>query len=256
MKIKTVSLTIVLFFLLAFSIFPHNLFAATTGFTSEMVEISNPSISEGDEVELRVNFTNEEKARLTGKINFYNDVELLGTRELNLDSGQSGEFTVVWKAVLGTHKFIVYAENLKLAGSQVTILGPSTEPKEVIIGFKNSNIAERLREKGKLGSIVAGVLDEGKQFFTPIINTMDSWRISKIEPLQTTQTRINSDKENSEGKIKPILVVHSIVLSILLFIIKSKTVFFVLVSIVSFWLFVRIIKLLRRIFRKKYSEEE
>lgn len=249
-------LCITLFVFIAGISFPKDIFAGTTGFLGEMIEISDTSIVEGEEVELTIGFLNEEEKQLTGKINFYNSDELLGTRELNLAPGQEGEFVLTWKAVLGEHSFIARAENLKLEGSTVTILGTATEPKEVLIGFKNSSIAENLRERGGFGAIVAGVIDEVGQFFGPIIDSLDTWRLSKISPLEITQERIDTEKEGEDGKMKPLFVLHSLALSLLLFIVKSKTVFFIVFSILVLWAIVRIFKLLRRIMRKDYSEQE
>lgn len=230
--------------------------AAVTGFTTPQVELSTTSVIEGEEVEISVSFTNQEDARLTGKISFYDGDILLGSRELTLDSGQSGEYIMTWKATLGEHSFVAKAESLKLAGSTVAVLGPSTEPKEIMIGFKNSGIAEKLREQGGFGTVVAGVLDEVQQFFVPIIQSLDTWRDSKIEPVSNIQDRVDAEKETiEEGKIKPILVVHSIILTIILFVITTKPVFFGLVVFLIFWIFVRIVRLFRRITRKDYSEK-
>lgn len=230
--------------------------AAVTGFVTPQVELSTSSVVEGEEIEISVSFANQEDARLTGKISFYDGEILLGSRELTLDSGQSGEYIMTWKAVLGEHSFVAKAENLKLSGSTVSILGPSTEPKEVMIGFKNSNVAEKLRAQGGFGAVVAGVLDEVQQFFVPIVQSIDRWRDSKIEPVSTIKDRVDGEKETmEEGKLKPILVVHSIILTIILFIITTKPIFFGLVVFFLVWIFVRIVRLFKRIVRKDYSEK-
>lgn len=230
-------------------------FAATTGFIEETIQIEKININEGDEVELVVGFSNNESGTLTGKVNFYNKDELLGSRELTLEGGQTGEYILNWTAVLGDHSFVARAENLKLEGSSVTILGPATEPKEITIGFKNSDVAERLREQGGFGAIVAGVLDEVREFFVPIIESLDEWRISRIEPLETTKTRIDNEKETEEGKMRPLFVIHSLALAGLLFITTHKWVFFTLVVLLFVWGLVRIVRLFKRIIRKDYSDE-
>lgn len=230
-------------------------FASTTGFTTDMVEISSTSIVEGEEVELLVRFANFEDKTLSGKISFYDTDLLLGSRELNLEGGQSGEYVITWKASLGEHSFIAKAESLKLAGTNVTILGQATQPKEVMIGFKNSGVAEKLRNQGGFGAIVAGVMNEVREFFVPIIESLDSWRDSKIVPLQETQERITNQKQEATEKIRPILVVHGIVVAILLFIVTKKAVFFSLVVILLIWILSRLVRLFRRIVRKDYGDE-
>lgn len=248
--------------LLTFSVLATSLFsdaslvyANTTGFTTETVEIQKNSIVEGDEVELLVRFANFEDKTLTGKISFYNADVLLGSRELNLEGGQSGEYVITWQAILGEHSFVAKAENLKLEGSNVAILGPSTIPKEFMIGFKSSNIAENLRQKGGFGAIVAGVIDETQEFFTTITNNLDIWRESKIQPLQETQERINQQKEDTTDKMKAIIVVHGIIVTMLLFIVTKKIVFFALVLVLLFWILSKLIQLFKRIIRKNYSQE-
>lgn len=231
-------------------------FAGVSGFTSEFVELNPSSIVEGEQIEISVEFLNNEEKTLTGKINFYNKNELLGSRELNLAAGQSGEFIIEWEASLGSHEFTARAENLKLSGSSVSILGPSTEKKNITVGFKNSNIATQLREKGGFGTVLAGVWEASVNFFTPMIQTLDTWRISQIEPLETNQSRIQKDKENlKEEKVKPLLVLHSVAIFVALLVVKTKIVFFVFVVAIIVFVLIRIIKLLRRLFRKDYSEE-
>lgn len=233
----------------------HFVSANSTGFTTDMVEISSTSIVEGEEVELLVRFANYEDKTLSGKINFYDSDLLLGTRELNLEGGQSGEYIITWQASLGEHSFVAKAENLKLAGTNVTILGQSTQPKEIMIGFKNSGVAEKLRQQGGFGAIVAGVLDEVREFFVPIIQSLDSWRDSKINPLEDTKERISNQKEEATEKIRPILVVHGIIVAMLLFIVTKKVVFFALVIVLLIWILSRFVRLFRRIVRKDYADE-
>lgn len=230
-------------------------FANTTGFTTDMVEISSTSIVEGEEVELLVRFANHEDKTLSGKINFYDGDLLLGSRELNLEGGQSGEYIITWKASLGEHSFVAKAENLKLAGTNVTILGQSTQAKEIMIGFKNSGVAEKLRNQGGFGAIVAGVMNEVREFFVPIVQSLDNWRDSKIAPLEETKERITNQKQEASEKIRPILVVHGIVVSILLFIVTKKAVFFSLVVILLIWILSRLVRLFRRIVQKDYRDE-
>jgi hypothetical protein len=241
--------------LMAYFVCVGSVFAGTTGFTTETVQLP-ASVVEGEEIELMVSFINEEEKSLTGKINFYNKDELLGSRELTLIGGQTGEYILNWTAVLGDHSFVAKAEQLKLEGSSVSILGPETEPKELTIGFKNSGVAESLREKGGFGAIVAGIMDEVQQFFVPIINSLDTWRLSKIDPLEATKLRVDGDKEGAEGKVKPLLVVHSLILSLLILIVSNKAVFFVLVCVALVWLLVRLVKLFRRIVSRDYSDQK
>ncbi len=243
-------------FVISFLFVGSSALAGNTGFVDGQVTLTPSSITEGEEVEISVSFINQEEKTLTGKISFYDGNILLGSRELSLDSGQTGEFIITWTASLGEHSFVAKAENLKLSGSSVAILGPDTEPKEILIGFKNSSVAERLRDQGKFGAIVAGVFDEAQQFFIPIIQSIDEWRISKIEPLEITKQRIDAEKETiEEGKVKPILVVHSIVLFILIFIVSKKVVFFSAFCFVLLFILVRIFRLFKRIIRKDYSQE-
>ena len=230
-------------------------YANTTGFTTETVEIQKSSIVEGDEVELLVRFANFEEKTLTGKISFYDADVLLGSRELNLEGGQSGEYIITWQATLGEHSFIAKAESLKLEGSNVAILGPSTTPKEFMIGFKSSSVAENLRQRGGFAAVVAGVMDETQEFFATIIKNLDVWRMSKIQPLQETQERIAGEKEETTEKMRAIIVVHGIIVAILIFIVTKKIVFFALVAILLFWLLSKIVQIFKRIIRKDYSQE-
>lgn len=252
---KFQSIIKITFLFLALFFVRNSVFAATTGFSTSEVQFSSSSIIQDKEIEISIGFINYEDKKLTGKINFYNKDILLGSRDLELDSKQSGEYSIVWKASLGEHSFIARAENLKISGSNVTILGPSTEPKDLLVGFKSSSVAEKLRERGGFSSVVAGIIDETKSFFTPIIQSLDEWRDSKINPLIVTKERVDSEKEAiEEGKIKPLLVVHSIVLFILIFIVTYKVVFFGLVILLLIWVLVRFVRLFKRIIRKDYSE--
>lgn len=234
----------------------HTVFASETGFLSSQVELSPSIVNENDEVEISISFSNQENQLLTGKISFYDKNILLGSRELSLEPNQTGEFIIMWTASLGDHSFTAKAENLKLAGSSVTILGPSTDPKKVMIGFKNSSVAEKLRAQGGFGMIAADVVDEVREFFIPIINSLDEWRISRITPLEITKDRLQREKDEIEdGKIKPILTIHFLATLLLLFIVSKKGVFFTLVSLCIIFGIVKLIKLFKRIVKGDYSHK-
>lgn len=230
--------------------------AASSGFSSENITLEPKHPSEGESVEVSVSFVNYESASLSGLLVFYNNEEKLGSREMSLEAGEEASYSITWSAALGTHSFTARAENLKLSGSNVRILTPSTEPLQISIGFKDSEVADRLREKGGAGVIAAGVWQEVENFVVPLYESVDLWRFERIAPLEATKIRIQGDKEQAEGKIKPILVMHSAILVVWLFIIKTKIVFWVISAFISIWLFVKIAKRIRRLFRKKYTEED
>jgi len=237
-----------------FSVFPTVAFAASTGFVQDMVAIVDTSVTEGEITQLTIDFINQEEGELTGKIQFYNRNELLGSRDLKLASMETQTFSIDWEASFGQHSFVAKAENLKLSGTSVTILGHSSESREIVIGFKNSSVAESLRDKGGFSAIVAGVIDELYDFVRPFAQTLNTWRIGTINPLEDTQRRIDFDKNEAEGKIKPILVVHGLLLSLVLFVVSHQIVFFSIVSILLILVVKKLFSLIRRIFRRNYDD--
>lgn len=243
------------FCLMAFWVVPTQVFAISTGFVQDMVTITDTSVTEGEITQLTVDFTNREEKKLTGKIRFYNRDELLGSRDFDLESMETETFTIDWEASFGQHGFIAKAENLKLEGATVSILGPATDSREIVIGFKNSSVAESLRERGGFSSIVAGVIDELYDFVRPLAQMLETWRVGNIIPLEDSQRRINFDKEQAEGKIKPILVLHGLFLTIAIFVMSHQIVLFSLVVSVFVLLLRRLFFFVRRLFRKKYGDE-
>lgn len=234
---------------------PSFAWAASTGFTQEMVSIEDTTVLEGEITQLSIGFLNEEDSTLTGRVSFYDDDELLGSRDLSLDSKEAETFTIDWEASFGQHSFVAKAENLKLSGSSVTILGPTTTPREIVIGFKNSSVAQNLRDKGGFSAVVAGVVDELYNVVRPFAQRLDVWRRGQVPNLENTQRRIDRDKEEAEGKIKPILIMHGLILSLCIFILSHQIIFFTIVSVVIVLVVRKLFMLIRRIFRKRYDEE-
>jgi hypothetical protein len=102
---------------------PSFVFSASTGFVQDTVSISDPTVLEGEQTQLQISFANHEDDNLQGKITFYNNDELLGSRDLDLASGETGNYSLDWEASFGEHSFIARAESLRLDGNSVTILG-------------------------------------------------------------------------------------------------------------------------------------
>jgi hypothetical protein len=234
---------------------PSFVFSASTGFVQDTVSISDPTVLEGEQTQLQISFANHEDDNLQGKITFYNNDELLGSRDLDLASGETGNYSLDWEASFGEHSFIARAESLRLDGNSVTILGLSTTPREIVIGFNNSDVAQNLRAKGGASAIAAGVIDELYNFVRPLAQRMDAWRLGQIPSIEKTQQRIKNDKELAEGRIKPILTVHNLILSLALLIVSNQTVFFACAATIIVFVIVRIFKLLRRLMRRGYDEE-
>lgn len=232
-------------------------FAMSSGFADSQITLSNKRPQEGESVELSVVFNNYESEILRGDISFYDGSELLGSRVFEIEAGNSETISLSWTASLGDHSFVAKAEKLRLGNSNVKILTPATEPLAVSVGFKNSQISASLGESGSFMGIVSGLWIEAKNFVVPIVNSIDMWRFERVSPWETTKLRVQSDKDSAqEGKIRAILTMHILGLSILLGIFKSKIIFFVLFGIVSVWILIKIIKKIKGIFRKKYTEDE
>lgn len=255
--------TIFVFVMLVTANFAFAEMVKNAGFTGKTILVSNNAPVVGDTVRMSMPIYNETKGTLYGNVRLYENGKKMGEKAVILKIGEFGGFSYEWKAVPGSHDFV-----LKLEDTFVQ------EPKKekVIVVLENREAEITLRSQGSGSSIIDSAPDLFKEYTVdseeqtaPGDSGIDSIR---QDFASNAEAKINSIKQDINESVKqnaeyekrlnalreslpradgsvltPLQYLYAWALGALAYILSNAYLFYGIVILIGFWI-------LRFIFRK------
>lgn len=253
---------------LIFSLLPINkIFAqvSNTGFVSSSIWYSKDSFEEGDKIKIYTFVFNPDSRELSGTVIFFDKTILLGKKDFLISGKGADDISIDWTVTAGDHNIFAKIENAKFLISkgkyeEVYLAENETEKSSLSISKKinsnttteepNSSITDNLGSTS-ISDIKKVIEEKTPDFITePVIsatNILEKFRLNtsiageakkeevKKEIKTLSVAPIKSNKKTISNQIlKPFKYVELFFLSIFLFILDSKILFY---GILIFFLF-------------------
>ena len=259
-----------IFFIFSFFILNINpVFAdvSSSGFIKDAIWYSVPNFTEGDSIYIHTAIWNQEKVPISGKVQFLDQDTILATRDFSIPVQTLKDISVPWKVTAGDHKISVKITGITLASSSMSDQDIFI-PKKIKNGEQSSDVTSVLTDKVNevLPEQVAVPVNKSAIYIDTIredtSNSLEKIYENTNKKIESLNKNTNSDKvQNTKEKVntktesstkansptdKPIAYVELFFVSIALFIFKHPIVFYILLSLIVFFI-------LRAIYRKVRS---
>jgi hypothetical protein len=259
MTFKKVGIILFLIFSV-FSIYLPNIQASNTGFVSGNIWYSKDPLEEGDKVKIYTFVFNPDNRTLSGTVIFFDKTTLLGKKAFTVQSKRAEDVSIDWTVNAGDHTIFAKIENAKFLLSdgtyeEVYIAENETEKNAVTVTKK---IIPKTEDKeannsisNTIGDITKVLEDKTPEFITKpmvlgastveeirqnIINTAEDKKEEvekEIKVLENTKTTLDP-KVAKSTLLKPFKYVELFLLTISVFILNNKIIFYGLIAIFIF----------------------
>lgn len=245
------------------------IFAQTTnaGFVPGNIWYSKDPFAEGDKIKIYTLIFNPDTRKFSGTVNFFDNSILLGTKKFNVAGTSTEDVSIDWTATAGDNEIFAQIQNAKFLSTNGTYVDAnlaenktSTSSRTVTPKVVTQNISNGINSVDgafnstinsiqNIGNTAKNVIPEStSQIAVSTTNNVDKFIANTSAILQSTrnQTQNNlnalNDKKNSSSTDtintsdfqKPFDYITLFLLTILLFILKYKILFYGIIILIVF----------------------
>jgi hypothetical protein len=246
-KILLVALTVAL---------PQLVFAveSRTGFIGSEIWTNDVSYLDGAEVILYTSVFNGESEKLDLVINFYDQEELLGDREVFIEPDSSQTVSIGWQLSQGDHEVHAQISSAIIAGDSVSLKLNKTKKEKIKVAF---NLQQAIDDqKQEIENTVEDKFDSiSEKDLPPVVEDAvvgaEEIREDISEVLGEAVERLEEEAELiPEGESTLLNKIKSVAARAGVFVADHRLLFYIVAILAAFLVLKFVFKLLRRIFRK------
>ncbi len=256
------------FFILLLAPFSFIYSASTSnsGFIPGQIWYSNSNLVVGETVNIYTAVWNGNNETISAKVEFYDKNVVLGSRDVTVSPNELKEVSVSWKITAGDHlisaKIISSTQTVSGKKENITLSNSTTSSDKKFVSVnKNNNSGSNTNNDTSDNKIDDFLPEQADSFISDNLSGVEKFRIEMLDKTTILKNKTKNDiavmesqvktvaeslneKKNLEDAVKqPIAHIKLILLSIIVFTLATKIVFYGLLVII-------ILYILRAIYRK------
>ncbi len=238
---------------------------STSGFIPGQIWYSNSNLVVGETVNIYTAVWNGNNETISAKVEFYDKNVVLGSRDITVSPNELKEVSVSWKITAGDHlisaKIISSTQTISGKKENITLSNSTTSSDKKFVSVNNNNSNPNSNDDVNGSKIDDFFPEQADSFISDNLSGIEKFRIEMLNKTTILKNKTKNDiavmesqvktvaeslneKKNIEDAVKqPIAHIKLILLSIIVFILATKIVFYGLLVVVIFYI-------LRAIYRK------